>query len=78
VEAQTSKPLDLSFGDVLIHKKGGAYRVLDTDLTHSETGEPMVSYQAQYGTEGKWVRPKSMFTEDRFRIIIKGKQVARW
>ena len=31
---------------------------------HSETEEPMVVYQAQYGEEKVWVRPLAMFMEE--------------
>lgn len=54
--------------DVLVHKKGGIYRVLSADATDSETQEPVVVYQ---NTEDRkvWVRPLGMFTTDRFRHI---------
>ncbi len=42
------------------HFKGGEYRVLFT-ARHSETGEPMVVYQALYGEKGLWVRPAAMW-----------------
>ena len=44
------------------HFKGSLYRVSHV-VTHSETEEPMVVYQALYGAKGWWVRPLSMFDE---------------
>ena len=44
------------------HFKGGEYRVLFL-ARHSETEEEMVVYQAQYGEQGIWVRPASMWCE---------------
>lgn len=44
------------------HFKGQEYLVLSV-ARHSETGEPMVVYQALYGEGGLWVRPLSMWEE---------------
>ncbi len=44
------------------HFKGGEYLVHGV-ATHSETGESMVVYTPQYGEQGLWVRPLSMFQE---------------
>jgi len=44
------------------HFKGNEYRVLYS-ATHSETGEPMVVYEALYGAHGIWVRPAAMWNE---------------
>ena len=44
------------------HFKGGEYQVLDL-ARHSETGELMVVYRAQYGDGGLWVRPAAMWNE---------------
>ena len=44
------------------HFKGNEYRVLAL-ARHSETGEPMVVYQALYGERGLWVRPADMWGE---------------
>lgn len=44
------------------HFKGGEYQVLDL-ARHSETGELMVVYRAQYGDCGLWVRPAAMWNE---------------
>ncbi|MCZ4312770.1 DUF1653 domain-containing protein [Comamonadaceae bacterium G21597-S1] len=61
-----TEPLDLPAGDpqpgLYRHYKGGNYRVLGL-VRHSETLEVMVLYQALYGTQGLWVRPRAMFLE---------------
>ena len=44
------------------HFKGKIYKVLHI-AKHSETLEDIVVYQAMYGEQGIWVRPKSMFEE---------------
>ena len=44
------------------HYKNKHYKVLGTVL-HSETLEEMVLYQALYGEQKQWVRPKEMFLE---------------
>lgn len=44
------------------HFKGKEYRLLAL-ATHSETLEPMVVYQALYGSFGLWVRPAAMWSE---------------
>ena len=44
------------------HYKGNEYQVLAV-ATHSETLEPMVVYQAEYGDRKIWVRPASMWNE---------------
>ena len=44
------------------HFKGNIYKVLHV-AKHSETFEDIVVYQAMYGEQGIWVRPKSMFEE---------------
>lgn len=56
------------------HYKGGPYEVLGT-ARHSETQEPMVVYRALYGTQGLWVRPAAMFTEE---VQINGVWQARF
>lgn len=52
--------------DVLIgkyrHYKGNLYRVLGV-AKHSETLEEYVVYQALYGENQLWIRPKAMFLE---------------
>ncbi len=44
------------------HFKGKEYELLGV-ATHSETGKPMVIYQALYGDRGLWVRPAAMWNE---------------
>ncbi len=56
------------------HYKGNEYRVAGLCL-HSETVEPMVIYQALYGTKEMWVRPASMWNEV---IMVDGRHVRRF
>ena len=56
------------------HFKGNEYRVLYT-ARHSETLEEMVVYQALYGEQGIWVRPKAMFNET---VVRDGKAMRRF
>ena len=56
------------------HYKGKDYRVIGV-ARHSETGEPLVVYQALYGERGLWVRPAAMFNET---IEIDKKRVPRF
>jgi hypothetical protein len=42
------------------HYKGKEYRLLSL-AKHSETLEELVVYQALYGEQQVWVRPKDMF-----------------
>ncbi|OOB79066.1 MAG: hypothetical protein ATN34_01645 [Epulopiscium sp. Nele67-Bin002] len=44
------------------HFKGNLYYVHNI-VTHTETGEALVSYQALYEPYGMFVRPVEMFTE---------------
>ena len=44
------------------HFKGNEYLVIGI-AKHSETLEPMVVYQALYGSKEMWVRPASMWNE---------------
>lgn len=45
------------------HFKGNIYRVIGI-ATHTETGEKMVVYQAQYGKHELFIRPYLMFAEE--------------
>jgi len=56
------------------HFKGNEYLVLYV-AKHSETLEDMVVYQALYGERGIWVRPLSMFLEEK---EVDGKIVSRF
>lgn len=56
------------------HFKGNEYLVLDI-ATHSETQEPLVIYQPQYGARDLWARPLSMFVE---LVEVNGERVPRF
>ena len=43
-----------------VHFKGGLYKMLGIAY-HSETLEEMIIYQALYGEQKIWVRPKKLF-----------------
>jgi hypothetical protein len=57
-------------GDILIHKKGNYYKVLESIAKDSETLERVVVYQSVTSKE-VWVRPWIMFTDDRFKVAIR-------
>jgi hypothetical protein len=61
-------------GDILLHKKGKYYKVLESHAKHSETQETMVVYQS-FETKEIWVRPWNMFTSDRFQVAIKAENL---
>lgn len=75
VAQQESKLIDMYPGDILLHKKGMYYKVLDMGIDHHETHEEMVTYQALYGSKKKWSRQRRLFTEDRFQVVIKGEDL---
>ncbi len=52
------------------HFKGREYRLLYLAL-HSESLEPIVVYQAIYGSRGIWVRPAAMWNETIERNGVK-------
>lgn len=64
-------PSILRKGQLLLHKKGNAYKVKELDLHHSEKpDEALIKYKALYKTDKKiWVRPKWMFSKDRFQPL---------
>ncbi|MEL0613823.1 MAG: DUF1653 domain-containing protein [Marinomonas sp.] len=56
------------------HYKGAKYWV-ERVVTHSETEEKLVIYQALYGEFGWWARPLSMFSE---QVEIGGESIPRF
>ena len=50
----------LRIGALYRHFKGGEYRVL-AEAKHTETGEKLVIYRAEYGERKVWARPYEMF-----------------
>lgn len=56
------------------HFKGKLYRVIGK-VTHSETLEELVLYQALYGEMGFWVRPTAMFLE---KVAHQGEMISRF
>ncbi|MCB5161457.1 DUF1653 domain-containing protein [Marinomonas algarum] len=56
------------------HYKGAQYWV-ERVVTHSETEEALVIYQALYGEFGWWARPLSMFRES---VVVNGVTVPRF
>jgi len=56
------------------HYKNKKYKVLFV-AENSETKEEMVVYQAMYGEEKIWVRPKKMFLE---KVEVDGEQISRF
>lgn len=56
------------------HFKGKEYRVLGV-ATHSETGVPMVVYQALYGDHALWVRPAEMWFQ---AVEYHGREIPRF
>ncbi|HCI05587.1 TPA: DUF1653 domain-containing protein [Patescibacteria group bacterium] len=56
------------------HFKGKQYRVIGV-AKHSETLEELVVYQALYGENQIWVRPKAMFLDS---VELGGHSVSRF
>ncbi|MGE5449875.1 MAG: DUF1653 domain-containing protein [Methanomassiliicoccales archaeon] len=55
---------ELKIGSKYRHFKGNEYLVLYL-AKHSETEEDMVVYQALYGARDIWVRPLTMFLDQK-------------
>lgn len=66
---EDTKTNHLHKGDVLLHKKGNYYIILEMNVMHSETDEKMVVYR-NIETGDIWVRPLKTFTKDRFMVIF--------
>jgi hypothetical protein len=56
------------------HFKGREYLLIEI-VTHSETLEKMVVYQALYGDFSFWVRPYDLFFE---KVLVEGEMVSRF
>ena len=65
---------EIRIGKKYRHFKGNEYLVINV-AKHSETLEEMVVYQALYGERGIWVRPLSMFLEEK---EVDGKMIKRF
>ncbi|MBU3142703.1 DUF1653 domain-containing protein [Clostridium sp. CF012] len=65
---------EIKIGKKYRHFKGNEYLVLYV-AKHSETLEELVVYKALYGERGIWVRPLSMFLEEK---EVEGKIVNRF
>ena len=65
---------EIRIGKKYRHFKGNEYLVINVGK-HSETLEEMVVYQALYGERGIWVRPLSMFLEEK---EVDGKMINRF
>ncbi|MCX7920606.1 MAG: DUF1653 domain-containing protein [Clostridia bacterium] len=64
----------IKVGQKYRHFKGNEYLVLHV-AKHSETLEDLVVYQALYGERGIWVRPLTMFLDQK---EVNGKLVNRF
>lgn len=51
-------------GEIYRHFKGNLYAVVECPVTHTETGEQYVCYQALYGKYAMYIRPLDMFMSE--------------
>lgn len=51
-------------GEIWHHFKNKDYLIIACPVSHTETGEKMVCYQALYGNMGTYVRPLDMFMSE--------------
>lgn len=56
------------------HYKGNYYQVLGV-ARHSESNELLVIYRPEYGEQGLWARPLTMFMEN---VVVDGATVPRF
>lgn len=50
--------------DIVRHFKGKYYVILELNVTHTETQEPLVIYRALYGDQKVYARPVEMFISE--------------
>ena len=55
-------------GEVWQHFKQKEYKIIACLVTHTETREQMICYQALYGDYGYFVRPLAMFMESTDKV----------
>ena len=55
-------------GAVWQHFKQKEYKIIACPVTHTETREQMICYQALYGDYGYFVRPLAMFMEPTDKV----------
>lgn len=55
-------------GEVWQHFKQKEYKIIACPVTHTETREQMICYQALYGDYGYFVRPLAMFMESTDKV----------
>lgn len=65
--------MDIKIG-LYQHFRGNFYQVIGV-ARHSETLEPLVVYQALYGSYGIWVRPYDLFFS---KVMHNGTEVKRF